>query len=69
MESANEPLVDDHGRVMFPCLRCGGAIARFDILESGLRLPDHGETAEEYLDAQILDGIEHAQCPAALAAG
>ena len=69
MESPNDPLVDRRGRVMFQCILCGEAIARIDILESGLRLPDDGETAEEYLDAQLLDGVEHAQCPAAVSAG
>lgn len=68
MDRANEPLLDHLGRVMFYCPNCGGAVARADILDLGLRLPDNGETAGEYLDAELLDGVEHSQCPA-LAAG
>jgi hypothetical protein len=57
-----ELLIDYRGRVMFVCPVCGGAIAKEDLYELGLRLPDYGESAEEYRDAELLDDLEHARC-------
>jgi hypothetical protein len=58
----NEPLRDHRGRVMFGCSLCGGALAKEDLFELGLRLPDSGETAEEYRDAELIDDLQHARC-------
>jgi hypothetical protein len=68
MHDHEEPLLDFRGRTMFYCTRCGAPISRSDILEFGARLPDDGETAEDYLDSQLLDGIDHVRCTAAAAA-
>jgi NAD-dependent SIR2 family protein deacetylase len=67
MNTHDEPLLDHRGQAMFYCTRCNGPISRSDIVEFGARLPDHGETADEYLDSQLLDGIEHPRCTAGAA--
>jgi hypothetical protein len=69
METELEPLVDHLGRIMFHCRLCAAPISRSDILEFGARLPDYGETADDYLDSQLLDSIEHTSCIAAAKAG
>jgi hypothetical protein len=68
MDNHDGPLLDYKGRTMFLCTRCREPISREDILEFGARLPEHGETAEDYLDSQLLDGIDHVQCVASAAA-
>jgi hypothetical protein len=65
----SEPIVDGHGRVMFWCAECGSAMSRSDVLDLGMRLPDYGETAEEYLDAELIDAFSHPTCVAAARAG
>jgi hypothetical protein len=65
MDNNEGLVVDDRGRIMFYCRHCAGPVSRSDILNQGLRLPDYGEPADDYLDSQLLDGIEHAACIAA----
>jgi hypothetical protein len=69
METEHEPLVDHLGRIMFYCRHCKAPITRSDILDFGARLPDYGEPADDYLDSQLLDGIEHTRCITAAKAG
>jgi hypothetical protein len=68
MDDHEGPLLDYKGRTMFYCTRCSAPISRDDILKFGARLPDYGETADDYLDSQLLDGIDHARCTAEPAA-
>ena len=69
MATSNTPILDGRGRVMFHCAVCGGAISTDDFFELGLRLPDYGESADEYRDAELLDRIDHVDCSKAARAG
>jgi hypothetical protein len=64
-----EPVRDAHGAIMFACDGCGAPITRSDILDLGLRLPDFGESAADYADAELIDGFCHPSCLAATKAG
>ena len=68
-DTYSEPFVDRHGNVMFWCDRCRMPISRSDILDLGMRLPDYGETAEDYRDAELIDAFRHSSCAAAAKAG
>lgn len=62
MDEYSKPVVDRHGSVMFYCSACGAPISSSDILDFGTRLPDFGETAQDYLDAQLIDSFRHQRC-------
>ena len=62
MDIYSEPLVDRHGAIMFRCDHCAAPISRSDVLELGLRLPDPTESADEYLDAELIDSFRHPSC-------
>jgi len=62
------PVLDYRGSVMFHCRRCGEALTAEDFFALGLRLPDRGESREDYCDAELLDDdVSHAACVAATA--
>jgi len=67
MDPYNDPVLDHHGTVMFRCEACHEAICRGDILDFGVRLPDIGESAGDYLDAELIDAFRHERCAAAKA--
>ncbi len=67
MDDYNEPIVDHLGKVMFWCESCGSAMTRSDIEDLGLRAPDYGETAQDYLDAELVDSFRHPRCLASKA--
>ena len=69
MSLPGTPIVDERGRVMFHCGTCGGAICVDDFFHLGLRLPERGESADEYFDAELLDRIDHAACVSVVRAG
>lgn len=69
METYSEPIVDGAGNVMFWCDHCRTPISRSDILDLGMRLPDYGESADEYLDAELIDSFRHPACLGAAKAG
>jgi hypothetical protein len=69
MDSYSEPVVDRLGNVMFWCDDCRAPITRGDILDLGLRLPDFGETADEYLDTELIDAFRHPRCITVIRAG
>lgn len=69
MDEYSEPVVDRRGNVMFYCGYCGTPIGRADILDLGMRLPDVGETAQDYLDAELVDAFLHPGCLATAKAG
>jgi uncharacterized C2H2 Zn-finger protein len=69
METYSEPVVDRDGNVMFWCDHCGAPISRADILNLGLRLPESGETVEDYRDAELIDSFRHPRCVGAMRAG
>lgn len=62
MDDYSKPVVDRHGNVMFYCGACGTPISSSDILDFGARLPDFGEAAQDYLDAQLIDSFRHQRC-------
>ena len=69
MATTNAPILDERGRAMFHCGACGGAISVDDFFQLGLRLPDRGESADDYRDAELLDRIDHVDCLRAARAG
>ena len=64
-----QPIADAAGRPMFTCNRCGRALTADDFFELGLRLPDDGESRDDYCDAELIDYVDHAACAAAARAG
>ena len=60
---------DGHGRPMFFCPDCGSALTSDDVADHGLRLPDAGETRDEYFEAELLDSLGHISCLRARRAG
>ena len=58
----HDPIVDFSGRIMFLCAACGAPMTRDDFFEIGLRLPDQGESREDYCDAELIDRITHVDC-------
>jgi hypothetical protein len=57
-------IVDAHGAAMFVCSRCERPMTERDFFDLGMRLPDAGESRDEYLDAELLDEIVHEHCTA-----
>jgi hypothetical protein len=64
-----QPIPDAAGRPMFTCRRCGIALTADDLFELGMRLPDDGESRDDYCDAELIDYVEHPACVAAARAG
>ena len=62
VHTPSEPLVDLRGHIMFWCDRCRQPISRDDILDLGMRVPDISESAQEYLDAELIDAFRHPHC-------
>ena len=56
------PVTDYAGRVMFRCSACGAPITHGDLFELGLRPPDHGESADDYQEAELIDRFDHPAC-------
>lgn len=67
MPASAQPVLDDRGRVMFVCRACREPISHDDFFALGLRLPDAGETRDEYRDAELIDEVEHEACARARA--
>ncbi len=65
----SQPVVDDRGNVMFFCGYCSAPITQDDLGGLGLRLPDRGETRDEYLEAELIDDLRHAGCVQAVRTG
>jgi hypothetical protein len=59
---APDAVVDHHGRVMFLCGACGAPITKGDLFELGLRLPEPGESKDDYCEAELIDTITHVGC-------
>lgn len=70
MSPTSDAVVDFQGRIMFYCAACGSPITKSDIFELGLRLPEPGESKDDYCEAELIDAITHVDClKAARAAG
>ena len=55
-------LRDQRGAPLFPCSVCGAPLTLSDFGRQGLRYPDSGETAQEYLDTELIDRLTHYDC-------
>lgn len=62
MRTKADTILDERGRVMFRCLDCAQPMTRSDFFDLGLRLPELGETPDDYCDTELIDGFEHAAC-------
>lgn len=69
MPTTEMPVLDERGRAMFHCGACGRPISVDDFFQLGLRLPERGESADEYRDAELLDRIDHIDCARTARAG
>jgi len=69
MSSASSPILDRHGRIMFNCRACGAPITSDDFFDLGLRLPEPGESKDDFCDRELIDAIEHMDCLRAARAG
>jgi hypothetical protein len=47
---------------LFNCERCAVPLVLEDFVDLGLRLPDEGESRDDYFDAELLDSISHLHC-------
>jgi hypothetical protein len=66
-QATAEAVRDYSGEIMFCCCACGVALTTDDFFEQGMRLPDNGESREEYCDAELLEGTTHIDCSRAIA--
>ena len=61
-------IVDADGSAMFLCRRCETPLTERDFFDLGMRMPERGESRDEYYDAELLDEIVHERCVSALQA-
>jgi hypothetical protein len=59
---ASNAILDERGRPLFVCRVCRQPLTTDDFFYFGMRLPDEGESAEDYFEAELLDGIDHDAC-------
>ena len=69
MATARNAIIDRHGRVLFRCSHCDEPITGDDFFDLSLRLPDDGETQDDYFSAELLDDLSHPRCVRTKAAG
>lgn len=62
MTMTHQPIIDFSGRIMFFCAACGVPLTADDFFQIGLRLPDHGESLDDYCEAELLDSVMHIDC-------
>jgi hypothetical protein len=63
MTTASPKIITDRfGRPMFSCSDCGRPLTTDDFFDLALRLPDDGESQDDYYAAELLDGISHIDC-------
>jgi hypothetical protein len=65
MSHIASPILDRQGRPLLACSRCKGPISEEDVFAQGLRLPDPGESADDYFEAELLDELHHVNCTVA----
>ena len=61
------PMTDFRGVVFFQCATCGLGLNERDFYELGMRIPDWGESRDEYCDAELIDDVTHSDCQRARA--
>jgi hypothetical protein len=62
MTIARNAILDRQGRVIFTCSSCGEPITNDDFFDMGLRLPEDGETQDDYFSTELLDELSHTRC-------
>ncbi len=67
MTEGQHIVLDAKGRPFMRCAVCGAPLRKEDFWNAGLRLPEHGETAEEFCDAELVDDLRHVACLSAAA--
>ena len=58
----NSTIADSEGRPMLRCSSCGAPLTQDDFFDLGLRLPDLGESRNDYVDAELIDSVVHVRC-------
>jgi hypothetical protein len=56
---------DQRGSPLFRCSLCGAPLTVVDFGRQALRCPESGETAQDYLDAEVIDELSHYDCVSA----
>ena len=56
---------DRRGAPLFRCSLCGAPLTVVDFGRQALRYPESGETAQDYLDAELIDELSHYDCVSA----
>jgi hypothetical protein len=56
---------DKRGVPLFHCSLCGAPLTMVDFDRQALRFPEGEETAQDYLDAELIDELSHFDCVAA----
>jgi hypothetical protein len=62
MSAATNAILDRHGRPVFACADCGEPVTTDDLFALGLRVPDDGESRDDYFAAELLDSLSHITC-------
>jgi hypothetical protein len=65
--TTDTPVVDYSGCVLFHCRNCGVALTEEDFFGLNLRLPEPGESRDDYCDAELIEDAIHAGCASTLA--
>ena len=61
-EAADRIVLDTRGQVLFRCGMCGAPMRERDFADLGLRVPEYGETADEYCASELVDELAHTSC-------
>lgn len=64
MPATTNALFDGRGRTPFVCADCGKPISIDDLFDLGLRVPDDGESRDDYFAAELLESLSHVGCTA-----
>jgi hypothetical protein len=65
----SDAVTDFRGQIMFRCGVCRVALTKEDFFEMSLRLPDSGESKDDYCEAELIDEMSHTACLRAARAG
>ncbi len=69
MPATTNAILDRHGGAIFVCADCGEPLTTDDLFDLGLRVPDGGESRDDYFAAELLDSLSHVDCPRGKRAG
>ena len=69
MPRTTNAILDRHGTAIFVCADCGEPLTADDLFDLGLRVPDDGESRDDYFAAELLDGLSHVDCTQGKRAG